>query len=87
MKYDERKHIRKLSLLWGFKTESRGKTRKFKLSNINFDAQDYIDIIPWEDNSQITKHPMTKHPMTKHISNDSLKQFIRKLQKQLFWGH
>lgn len=40
----------------------------FVLPNLNFHAEDFVDMIKWTD--------ITEAPMTKHITDDDLKKYM-----------
>lgn len=71
---DHRKHIRQLGLrrilkcrVDGFQTSN---IRQFKVPELNFEAQDYTELINWQS---VT---VTEPPLTKQISNDTLQEMI-----------
>lgn len=70
---DERQHVRELGLRRILKArEIKTKAiRHFKLPSLNFDAEDYINLIDWQ-NTEVTEPPITSN-----ISTEDLKEFIR----------
>lgn len=71
---DERKHIRQLAvrriLSLRTKKASQNGIRKFLIPKINFFAQDYIDLIIWQDCD------ITGPTLTQHLTEDDLKRFL-----------
>ena len=68
---DERVEITELGLRRIFNTGSEAASAKdiriFQLPNFNFDAKDYIDIIPWHECKVI------EPPILSRLSDDELK--------------
>lgn len=58
---DERKDIRQLacSKILKSRSEIRAGIRRFIIPELNFEAEDYIDLIKWDD-VEVTEPPLTK---------------------------
>lgn len=71
---DERPHIKELALRRILKARRNKKDglRVFKVPKLNFDAEDYVDLINWNDCE------ITEPPLTMQISSDQLESLIRK---------
>ena len=71
---DDRKHVREL----GFRrilrarssTTTTSEVRVFEVPPLNFQAEDYIDLISWQDCI------ITEPPITKTVTDDDLQNFI-----------
>lgn len=77
---DTRSHVRELSLRRILKSRTTNATRdirKFKIPPINFEADNYINLINWQD---IT---VTEPPMTEQFSSEELKQMIKKVPDEI----
>lgn len=72
---DERVKVRELGLRRILKARSEATScrdiRIFKLPNFNFDAKDYIDMIPWQECT------VTEPPILSGLCDDELKDYIR----------
>lgn len=70
---DDRKHIRELSLRRILKCRSQNRdeiVREFKVPPINFDAQEYFDLVDWQSVE------LTEPPIIKNVSDDKLSEMI-----------
>lgn len=70
---DDRKHIRELSLRRILKCRSQNRdesVREFKVPPINFDAQEYVDLVDWQSVE------ITEPPIMKNVSGDELSEMI-----------
>ena len=75
MLYDERIHIRELSLRRILKSRkavsNRSIIREFKVPSLNFDANDYIDLIDW------SKEIITSPPVMQSFSDEEIIRMIK----------
>ena len=72
MLFDERSHIRELGLrriLKSRKTDWKGKIRQFGLPNLNFHAEEYFDMINWDN-------PL-EPPATMNLSDKGITNMIK----------
>lgn len=72
MVLDERSHIRELGLrriLKARKTDWKGKIRQFNLPNLNFEAEEYFEMIHWDN-------PL-EPPATMNLSDEDIASMIR----------
>lgn len=69
---DERQEIRNLAYrrILKARLEKNYGLRKFKVPSLNFDAEDYTDLINWQD------HQITEPPLTLNISNEFLENIV-----------
>lgn len=73
---DDRSHIRELGwrrILKARKSKNLGEVRRFKVPPIKFDAENYFEMIEWQDD-------ITEPPLTKDLSEREIEELI-KLQK------
>lgn len=78
MLQDDRKHIRELAQrkIKKARKDYKGKSiRTFKIPELNFEADDYISLINWQQSA------VTEPPMTKAFSNNELENFITEKHK------
>lgn len=72
---DSRQHIRELAVKRILKARKNNiKNRIFKVPKINFDAQDYIDLIDWFN------CVVTEPPLTMNMSEEQLLDIVTKNQ-------
>lgn len=71
---DERKHIRELAVRRILKARNNKPegVRVFRIPNLNFEAQDYIDLIKWAECT------ITEPPLTTGLTHGELERFISK---------
>lgn len=72
MLFDERSHVRELGLrriLKSRKTDWNGKIRQFDLPNLNFQAEEYFDMINWDN-------PL-EPPGTMNLSDEDITNMIK----------
>ncbi|GBL78879.1 hypothetical protein AVEN_48860-1 [Araneus ventricosus] len=79
MLHDSRKHIQELAVrrILGAReknTKNSGGLRLYKLSELNFEAADYIDLIYWSN------CVVTEPPLTMHIKDKDLKEMCKEEQ-------
>lgn len=69
---DQQLHVRELALRHILKSRSMSVSaiRKFRVPKINFNANDYIEIIEWQT------FTLTESPLTKKLSTKELKEMI-----------
>ena len=69
---DERNHIRKLAFrrILAAKEENRHSLRRFRVPKLNFEADDYTNLIDWIDAQK------SEPPATKNISTQEIKSFV-----------
>lgn len=70
---DDISHIRVLGwrrILKARKSKNQGEVRRFKVPPIKFNAQNYFDMIEWQDD-------ITEPPLTKDISETQLEELIK----------
>lgn len=71
MLFDDREYIRKIAvskIIEARKNEKEGTIRRFKIPPLNFNANDYIELINWENNQ------VTEPLITSKIDQEILKQ-------------
>lgn len=68
---DERRHIRELGLRRILKSRNSHQLRKFEVPKINFNANNYTEMINWQQSM------ISEPPMTKKISTEDLTQMIK----------
>ncbi|GBL78890.1 hypothetical protein AVEN_48869-1 [Araneus ventricosus] len=79
MLHDSRKHIQELAVrrILGAReknTKNSGGLRLYKLSKLNFEAADYLDLIYWSN------CVVTKPPLTMYIKDKDLKEMCKEEQ-------
>lgn len=77
MMIDERLDVRikAMNIIFECRKSQTNEIRVFKVPKINFEAEDYVDLISWDQ--------ATEPPLIKHLSDDELKELIMSKTSEL----